>query len=448
MMASGDFRSYLRLVRGFFGEFRSVLRQKSQPPRLALHYHRAFMVYGLLCIYPNRCLLANSTYKHCNLFALCNSSVFLLTVMLAVHESTNVIDMGDDIVWIIGITLILTKIFYIYLCANEIDEVIEDLNYYEEIFKPHNHLPLELAEHELANAEIKRWQRFCYLVESTMLISVVSFLLLFNFAIGVQPLITGTELPFHVILPFGWHHTEIHPHSHAFIYIWQYITSQYNLLSICNIDLLGIHSFLHTALNLKILCIELRKLGEGQLDNDLFHVQFCKIVQFHQHIIRTVQKVNRVFRGSFIAQMIASFCLISMSTFETMAASEDPKVAAKFILLMIITFVQLSYWCLAGTLVYSQVGFSSPICLTLFSTSLFFAVPGCGPGSVRYHGLAYQICCYSAQYPIHDQALPETARLCGQSISALHTDHLLNHTQAVLQSLGFAARIDVEFNIT
>ncbi|XP_064548032.1 odorant receptor 47b [Drosophila montana] len=355
-MASGNFRSYLRLVRGFFGEFQSVLRQKSQPPRLALHYHRAFMV--LLCIYPNRCLLANSTYKHCNLFALGNLSVFLLTVIVAVHESTNVIDMGDDIVWIIGITLVLTKVFNVYLRANEIDEVIEDLNYYEEIFKSDNDLTfggLQLAEHELENAEVQRWQRFCYLAETIMLINMTAFMLLFNFAIGVQPLMTGRVLPYHVILPFGWHHAVEHPHWHTFIYVWQYITSQFNLLSICNIDLLGIHSFLHTALNLKIVCIELRKLGQvGQLDDDLFHVQFRKIVQFHQHIIRTVQKNNRVFRGSFIAQMIASFGMISMSTFETMAATQEPKVAAKFILCMLVTFVQLSYWCLAGTLVYSQ----------------------------------------------------------------------------------------------
>lgn len=44
-MPRGDFQSYLRLLRGFFGEFQSVLREKKRPPpRLALHYHRAFLV--------------------------------------------------------------------------------------------------------------------------------------------------------------------------------------------------------------------------------------------------------------------------------------------------------------------------------------------------------------------------------------------------------------------
>lgn len=54
--------------------------------------------------------------------------------------------------------------------------------------------------------------------------------------------------------------------------------------------------------------------------------------------------------------MIASFAMVSMSTFEVMATLQDPKVAAKFVLFVVVTFVQLSYWCLAGTLVYSQVG--------------------------------------------------------------------------------------------
>lgn len=54
---------------------------------------------------------------------------------------------------------------------------------------------------------------------------------------------------------------------------------------------------------------------------------------------------------------MASFAMVSISTFETMvAASVDPKMALKFAFLMVVAFVQLSTWCVAGTLVYSQVG--------------------------------------------------------------------------------------------
>lgn len=71
---------------------------------------------------------------------------------------------------------------------------------------------------------------------------------------------------------------------------------------------------------------------------------------------RLVGKANRAFNGAFNAQLMASFSLISISTFETMAAAAvDPKMAAKFVLLMLVAFIQLSLWCVSGTLVYTQV---------------------------------------------------------------------------------------------
>ncbi|EDW02402.1 odorant receptor 47b [Drosophila grimshawi] len=348
-MANGDFQSYLRLLRGFFAEFRSVLRHKKQQQRLGLFYNRAFMV--VICLYPNRCLLANPMYKFCSLFVLANSSLFLLSVTCAIPKSTNVIDMGDDIVFMIGITLITTKLYYIHFRANEIDDVIEDFQYYEKIFK---------ADHSLGkadndeNKEILRWQRICYLVELVMIIQFTVYLCFFNVAICMHPLISDRELPYHAVMPFGWQHPDQHPYMHALTYIWQTATGQFNLMAICHIDLFGSHTFMHTALNLKILCIEMKKLGKLQLSDTHFHEQLCKIIQFHQHIIHTIQNNSRVFHGTFITQMIASFALISISMFETMAAADNPKVAAKFVLLMFITFIQLSYWCVVGTLVYSQ----------------------------------------------------------------------------------------------
>ncbi|EDW77106.1 uncharacterized protein Dwil_GK22104 [Drosophila willistoni] len=340
-MSEADYKSNVRLVSGFFDEFLSVLKKKSRPPRLVLHYHRACLC--LLFIYPNKKMTENSVYRQCNLVILANLTFFLITVMSAIHESKNVIDMGEDFVWIIGISLILTKIFYIYLRADGIDSVIEDFDYYGKL-RPHNN-----------DEEILRWQRLCYLAESGIFINCFVLLTLFNLAICVQPLIGGGDLPFHVMYPNNWHRRQIHPKVWSFIYIWQSITSHHNLMSILQIDLLGIHTFLQTALNLKILCLEMRKLGKfGKLNDDQFHQEFSVLVKFHQHVISTVQKNNRVFYGSFITQMIASFALISMSTFETMAAAGDPKVAAKFVLFMVITFIQLSYWCLAGTLVYTQ----------------------------------------------------------------------------------------------
>ncbi|EDW08260.1 uncharacterized protein Dmoj_GI19867 [Drosophila mojavensis] len=351
-MANGDFKSYLGLLCGFFSEYRTVLRHKSQqPPRFAMNYNRAFLV--IMGLYPNRCLLAKySNYKRCNRLLMLNSASLLLPIMFAIHESTNVVDMGDDMAWMIGTTLIVTKNLYLYWRANEIDEVIESLNYYESCFRPTQ--GFQPAEVESENVEIRRWQRLCYLVETTMFSTLTCCMFLFNMAICVQPLFSDRDLPYHAVFPFGWHSSVEHPRSHMLIYIWQSLTSQFNLLSICQVDALGIHSILHTALNLKILCLEMQKLSKLQLTDLEFHAEFRRIIQFHQHLISTVEKNNRLFHGAFIAQMIASFALISMSTFEAMAAASDPKVAAKFLIFMFVTFVQLSYWCIAGTLVSTQ----------------------------------------------------------------------------------------------
>lgn len=124
-MPHGDFQSYLRLLRGFFAEFQSVLREKSRPPpRLALHYQRAFLVYGrnesrsksllkahfgfncsVLCLYPNQRVAGNAIYRLANWLILCNAALVLGLVVYALHETNNTVDMGDDMVWIIGVCL-------------------------------------------------------------------------------------------------------------------------------------------------------------------------------------------------------------------------------------------------------------------------------------------------------------------------------------------------------
>lgn len=174
---------------------------------------------------------------------------------------------------------------YCHLRANEIDEVIDDFSYYDRVFRSPHYISFHS---ELEDEEILRWKRICYLIESSMFINMTAMVSLFNLIICVQPLIDGKELPFHLVMPYGWHRAALHPWAHLFIYIWLVISSQLNLMAICHMDLLGVHSFLHTALNLKLLCIELSKLGNLRDDDALFHTQFCRIVQFHQHIIRCV----------------------------------------------------------------------------------------------------------------------------------------------------------------
>ncbi|KAI8040103.1 odorant receptor 47b [Drosophila gunungcola] len=344
-MADGGYQSNLGLLRQFLDEFRSVLRQETPGliPRLAFNYARACL--SLLCQYPNMKLATLSLYRWINVFIMCNVMNAFVTMVLALPESKNVIEIGDDLVWISGMGLVFTKIFYMRLRCNEIDELIWDFDYYNRELRP-NH----------RDDEVLGWQRMCYLIESGLYMNCFCLVNFFSAAVFLQPLLGEGKLPFHSIWPFQWHRMDLHPNMFWFLYIWLSVTSQHNLMSILMVDMVGISTFLQTALNLKLLCIELRKLGEMKAVSDArFHEEFCRVIRFHQHIISMVKKANSAFNASFNAQLVASFSLISISTFETMAAAAlDPKMAAKFVLLLMVVFIQLSLWCVAGTLVCTQ----------------------------------------------------------------------------------------------
>ncbi|XP_037716121.1 odorant receptor 47b [Drosophila subpulchrella] len=343
-MVDSGYQSNLSLMRKFLDEFRSVLKQETPGPipRLAFNYVRACL--SLLCLYPNRKLASLSLYRWLNWFIMCNVMNAFVTMVLALPESKNVIEMGDDMVWISGMGLIFTKMFYMHLRCDKIDELVWDFDYYNRELRPNHN-----------DEEVLGWQRLCYLVESGLYINCFCLVNFFSAAVFLQPLIIEGKLPFHSIWPFQWHRIDLHPHMFWSLYLWLSVTSQHNLMSILMVDMCGISTFMQTALNLKLLCIELRKLGEMRVSDARFREEFYRVVRFHQHIIKVVEKANRAFNGAFNAQLMASFALISISTFETMvAAAVDPKMAAKFVLLMVVAFTQLSLWCISGTLVYTQ----------------------------------------------------------------------------------------------
>ncbi|XP_030388607.1 odorant receptor 47b [Scaptodrosophila lebanonensis] len=340
-MDSYDFIANWRLVKGLFADAWAVLRNKARPQQLMLHYHRAFMV--ILGIYPNKKMLSNGVYKTVHYFILLNITLFLIPVLCGAYEWNNAIDMGGDFVWIIGISLILTKMWYVHFRADEIDNVIKNFDSY-----------YTNAQSKTIDPIILGWERFCFLIEIGLLSSSIVILLFFYLAICVPPLFTDQELVYHAIYPFEWHRPEKHPTTHMIIYVLQTITSWHNLMSILQIELLGIHIMLQTTLNLKILCIEIRSLGELEGGDQIFHMKFCRVVKLHQHLIRTVEKCNSVFYGSFVTHLIASFALISVSTFETLVSADDPKESAKFLLFVIVAFLQLSFWCVTGNTVCVQ----------------------------------------------------------------------------------------------
>ncbi|XP_041450273.1 odorant receptor 47b isoform X1 [Drosophila obscura] len=285
-------------------------------------------------------------YRPINWLLLCNQTLMFIAMASGVHESSNIIDMGDDLVWLTGVLLIWTKSFSVHVRATEIDEVIRDFSYYDEVVRP---------VHD--DDEILKWQRYSYMGEAYLGITTFILVNLFSLAICLQPLLGEGRLPYHAFLPFGWHRQDLHPWAHWAVYLWLGATSHHNLATILFVDILGISTVVQTALNLRLLGIELRKLGDLQSISDYqFHVEFRRVVRYHQHIISLVKKSNRAFYATFIAQMIASFAMISISTFETMVAAQgDFKMALKFVLFAIIVFVQLSAWCVAGSFVLHSV---------------------------------------------------------------------------------------------
>lgn len=140
--------------------------------------------------------------------------------------------------------------------------------------------------------------------------------------------------------------------------------------------------------------------------------------------------------------------MVSMSTFEVMATLQDPMVAAKFVLFAVTTFVQLSYWCLAGTLVYSQVGRKEGTsCDVFLFLTLSLAVRGGCSGCLCYQRLAYQIHWHTTQHHVHDQEMPETVALCRTTLSPLHAGHLLDSKKVNEVSQGsFFLLVSLSFN--
>ncbi|SPP74001.1 odorant receptor 47b [Drosophila guanche] len=341
-MADLDYKSNLRLIRDHWGEYRSVHGRKrpDRIPRLVLHTQRAYLV--AICHYPNKKMTSKPMYRPLNWFFLCNQALMFTAMACAVHESTNIIDMGDDLVWLIGVALIWTKSYFVHEHANDIDEIIRDFAYYDEVVRP-NH----------DDDEILECQSYVYIIESY--INIIYFVLvhMFSIAICLQPLFGEGRLPYHVLMPFDWHRHDLHPWAHWVVYVWLSLSSHHNLFTILHVEMVGFCTVIQTALNLKLLGIELRKLGDlKSLSDYQFHIEFRRVIRYHQHIINLVDKVNRAFYAPFIAQMMASFAMISITTFETMvAAKTDPRMALKFVIFTMIVFLQLSSWCTAGSYV-------------------------------------------------------------------------------------------------
>ncbi|KAH8390646.1 hypothetical protein KR215_009004 [Drosophila sulfurigaster] len=236
---------------------------------------------------------------------------------------------------------LMTKWHFLYFRADKVDDLVDRLDAcHREVKKKHS------------SDEIRTIQRYHYTVESSLSVLWFFGVGMFIGLIATLPVYTNQKLPFHAIFPFGWHDPDRHPYAHAAVYVWQIFALINNMYALLFLDLLSVHIFFQLAANMKILCVELRCMSKlNRRDVALFRSELRRICIFHQKILGLLELTNEVFYGPMIMQMIVSFFLISLSTFISLVARHDPSVAARFMLFMVLSFLHLSYWCIAGNMV-------------------------------------------------------------------------------------------------
>ncbi|XP_070063962.1 putative odorant receptor 65b [Drosophila virilis] len=295
-----------RRIYELFKDFWFVLHQKTHPKHTSTFYNRIQLT--VLWNYPDEELRRLSTRLIWHAFIWIQINVFFLTLLFALPESVdNIVDLGQDILWMIGTFHMLFKWHFFYFYIDDIDEVINDLDacHCEPKSGP-------------AVAIIRSEQRWFFLMESAQGLAWHVGIILFCVLVVLQPLLTGQKLPFHTVCPFHWHDPSQHPISHVCIYIWQCVFLFYNMACILYTDLFSSHCFAQLAVNLKILFVD---------------------------------RTNEVFYSPLIMQILTAFLMISVSTFEALVARHEPAVAVRFVIFMVLSFFHLFCWCLFGDMV-------------------------------------------------------------------------------------------------
>lgn len=83
--------------------FSCTARNVTYPDRNLLPKAHFGFNCSVLGLYPNDRVAGHACYRLVNWLILCNVSLVLLLLAYALHETDNTVDMGDDMVWIIGV---------------------------------------------------------------------------------------------------------------------------------------------------------------------------------------------------------------------------------------------------------------------------------------------------------------------------------------------------------
>ncbi|KAH8240914.1 hypothetical protein KR026_007851, partial [Drosophila bipectinata] len=257
----------------------------------------------------------------------------------------DIVLLGRDLAFIIAYFFEIFKMIHFSNNADEIDQIIADL---EEFYRWETKGPVQ--KDILA---IKRWH---FLIPAalmgTWLFLVISFTLIM---VSTPFWVESQTLPYHVAFPFELHNPSKHPIAHALIFVSHAYITLYSLVWIVFAEFLAGSIYVELTSALKVLCVELRYLLTycGR-DNVLLDKEVNRLALFHQQIICLTDRSNEIFNGAFTMQLIVNFLLISLSVFEAMVSRHDPKVAAEYLVLMVMALGHLSYWSKFGDMLTQE----------------------------------------------------------------------------------------------
>ncbi|KAH8342372.1 hypothetical protein KR059_003660, partial [Drosophila kikkawai] len=290
-------------------------------------------------------------------FTLIQFSIMFITMCYGLTESLgDIVEMGRDLAFILGIFFILFKIVYFHWYADGLDKVIDDL-------EAHHHWLREGPGY----AEARKTRRWHFIMVVPLLTLWSFFMALFIILVLSSPLwVAQQTLPIHAKYPFDLHNKSKHPRTHALCYLSQVFLLPYTLVWLVCMEGMSVAIYWEITGAIKVLCIALRHLSEKcQGNGELLRREVNRLIGFHQKILSILDRTNEVFHGTLKMQVIVNFFLVSLSVFEALIARKDPKVAFQFGVLMLLALGHLSLWSKFGDLMSQE---SLDIALAAYET--------------------------------------------------------------------------------
>ncbi|KAH8379795.1 hypothetical protein KR009_007295, partial [Drosophila setifemur] len=240
---------------------------------------------------------------------------------------------------------ILFRMVFFVLRADQMDEVVEAL---EKCYRCERKGP---GWKDVRAT--KRWNFLAYVILAIIwLTAVIPFILI---TISTPFWIASQTLPFHVAYPFQLQDPTKHPITHSIIFASQAITVGYLMSWLVFAEALCMFIFIDLACTLTVLSIELRNLHEFcDGDEVLLAREVKRLTRAHQQIILISERLNDIFNGPLIIQLMVNFVQISLSVFETLAFRDNPKVAIAYLMVMIMALGHLSCWSKIGDILSEE----------------------------------------------------------------------------------------------